>query len=191
MDTVRWILLESPLALALLAGFVNFWLLVHWRRSGRPRPLVAGLLITLAMFVVQAWVETPREAARRIISELERAVEHRQIEPFERHLADSFVAGSLDRAAFLQMVRAVLPELDVFMLLRQRLDVVPAADGQVVATAFYVGNARYRDEGGAFRAWFDFRFDRVGGRWQIVAIDRFAVNDQPGRWERLSRRVGP
>lgn len=191
MDTVRWIFLESPLALALLAGFVNFWLLVHWRRSGRPRPLLVGLAATVALFVVQAWVEMPREAVRRIVGELERAVEHRQIEPFERELAASFVAGSLDRRTFLEMVRGVLPELDVFMLLRQKLDVVPVDDGEVVATVHYVGNARYREEGGAFRAWFDFRFAWIDGRWQIVAIDRFAVNDEPGRWERLTRRVGP
>ncbi len=191
MDTLRWIFFESPLALALLAGFVNFWLLVHWRRSGKPRPLLVGLGVTVVLFIVQAWVETPREAVRRIVGELERAVEHRQIEPFERYLAGSFVAGSLGRETFIETVRAVLPELDVFVLLRQKLDVVAVDRGQVVATVYYVGNARYGDQGGAFKAWFDFRFGQIDGRWRIVAIDRFAVNDQPGRWERLSRRAGP
>ncbi len=191
MRLLTWLLFESPLALAIAAGFVNFWLLVHWRRTGRGWPLLVGLMVSGLLFAIQYRVETPREAARRIITALQRGVERKQIGPFQELLAAGFRGGPLDREAFIEFVRLVMQDLDVYMLLRRELRVEPLADGRVVATARYVGNARYREQGGAFRARVEFLLGRSDGVWRLLAIRHVWVNDERIRLDRAARRVGP
>ena len=42
MSWITWIILESKVALAIPLGTALFVLLVHWRRGGRPRPLLTA-----------------------------------------------------------------------------------------------------------------------------------------------------
>ena len=45
--SLQWFFLESVAALGVVLFLVNFALLVNWRRRGKPRPLLVGLVMQM------------------------------------------------------------------------------------------------------------------------------------------------
>jgi hypothetical protein len=108
MDELTWLLFESRIALGIALFLVNFFLLVHWRRGGRARPLLIAVAVSAALLLTQALVVTKREAADRLLATVERGLLASDAAPLAQALAPGFVAGDMDRAAFLARVEREL-----------------------------------------------------------------------------------
>ena len=101
MAWLTWFALESTLALAAALFTANFTLLVMWRRTGRGRPLLAGLAVSILLLAIQGFVVTRREHAGRLLRTIERDLLTAQTTGLSAALADDFRTARMDKGSFL------------------------------------------------------------------------------------------
>src|SRR5262245_16644152 len=97
MELVTWVFFESTAALSALIGLSLFFLLVHWRRTSRPRPLLIGLAISVVLFVTQELVVTRREHAERVLAPVLRDLTANRTDALAAALAPTFRADEMNR----------------------------------------------------------------------------------------------
>jgi len=169
---LAWVFLESPAALGVAVGTALFVLLVHWRRSGRPRALVIGLLVAGALFLIQGLVETRREAGLRLLTVIEEAVRRGDAGPVSATLAPTFEAGGRDRAAFVAYVNRWLGRVRVRMLERSWPPprVEESAGDRFVLSVRYVADLAGEYAGTLPSAW-RLTFVRTAGGWRLEGVE--------------------
>lgn len=178
MDTLEWILLESPLALGIPAALALFFLLVRWRQTCKARPLLIGLIVVMALFIVQTAVTTPRERVRGVMHLVERALLRAAPAELSRALARDFQAGPMDRERFISMVGRRMRDVKIVTLTRTRVDIQePGEDdfsAEIAYRAYLIGPNGAQWVTSAWR----IRFRRTPEDWRIIRIEPVHVLQQ-------------
>lgn len=175
MDTASWILFESRTALAVPLALLLFALLVHWRRGGSPRPLLAGLAVGAILFVVQALVVTRREHAGRTLREIEAGLLASSVQPLERALAPGFSAGEMDAHAFIDFARRTLQRVQVTRLIQVALNVSGAQRDEFEVVTRYLSDQRGGNLPGVLDSTWRLRFRWTGNGYQIESVGPVAL----------------
>lgn len=189
MDTFAWLFFESSIALGIVLGLVLFGLLVHWRRTLQPRPLLIGLVVALGLLVVQKLVITHREHAGAIMTQIERDIVNTRTGALARLLAADFVAGERDRDVFLAFVRAQMNLIRVHSVRRGSIRITARDAGTFTAV---IGYSAMITTGGfvqqllptTWRIWFV----READGWKIQRILPVRIGGQEiPTWEQFER----
>jgi hypothetical protein len=191
MDWLVWLLLESTLALAGVLVVVLFVLLVHWRRTLQPRPLLIGLAMAVVLLVLQALVVTRREHADRIMKRIEADIVASRVEALAAALSARFHIAETDwdRAEFIRVVEGYMSWVDVVTLTRRRLEVELSERDAFRIYVSYIADVGARDFRymGLSRWLIDFA--REDGSWKIVSVQPTEMDRRPiGGWRSLPRR---
>jgi hypothetical protein len=188
VETLTWVVFESPAALAVPVALLLFFLLVRWRRGGSPRPLAAAALVSLALFIVQAAVVTAREHAARVLAGIERDLLDRRVEALRAALADDFHTQGLDRERFLDLVRQRIRHIRVHWLQRTGLRIAEREPDRFVVLVSYLAQGSGTEGDGLSRSSWRVAFGRRGGAWKIVEAEPRSLDGIDVRsWERLGR----
>lgn len=186
MQTIEWLFLESPAALAGVAFVTLFTLLVVWRRHNKPRPLQIALPVFVALFVLQALVTTPREAVLTILGGIEQDMLRARTSSLEAALADNFAAGGMDRTALVELVKVWQQRLTFHTVTRTASETHRRGE-RVEAVVAYLTHLRDKDFSGFHRSRWRVEFEFRDGRYQIVTVDPLAVDGAAPGWEGLRR----
>ncbi len=172
VDTLTWLLFESPAALLALLVPILFFLLVYWRRGGRARPLLIGLAVAAVLLIVQAWVVRPREVAGYALGRIELDLLASRTDALANGVSPSFRVGEWDRTRFLDEVSRALEKTQVEFLRRMELRVVRETADEFVVSASYLATVLARDAGGggSLRSRWQIRFRREYAGWRIVDV---------------------
>jgi hypothetical protein len=187
MESIRFVLFESPLSLAVVFVLVNFVLLVYWRRAGRVRPLLIGLAAWAALMLLQAVVVTPRERAGAILNHIERDLLDRRVDALQRLLARDFAADGMDKEEFVQLVRDELARTRVGWLRRMAVELVRESGSGFTAEAGYLSDVETGQYRGTIRSrWrIDFRKEDI---WRIREIQPISIDGvDVANWGTISR----
>lgn len=188
METVTWVLFESPAALGVPAALVLFFLLVRWRRGGSPRPLAITALVVLALFVAQVVVVTSREHAIRVLVGIERGLLDRRVDALRDALAGDFHTQGLDRDGFLELVRQRIKHIRIHWLQRTGVRVAERGTDRFAVIVSYVAQGSGGEGDGLTRSSWRVAFARRGGQWKIVEVEPRTIDGVDiRRWEALGR----
>lgn len=171
MDAIKWILFESPIGLGVVGGAALFALLVYWRRSLKPRPLLIGVAVTIVLFIVQGVVVTLRERVFEIMRPVERGIMDSDVDPVGRALAASFAAGGRDRSAFLDYVDAQFPRVAVHMVRLGQVWIEESSENRFVATLAYAADVTVGDYTGRLPTVWEITYIKDGEVWKIERIE--------------------
>lgn len=170
MDVLRWVVLESGLALLVLGGLISFALLVHWRRGGRARPLLIALGTTAALLVVEQSVVTPREHAASMLAAIEQDVQVSRSDSLSRLLSTDFRSGTMDRQAFLEFVDRQLRRTRCFWVRRTELRIEAVEPTRFQALAAYLADVARDEDRGTVSSLWRVDFVREPAGWRIGGI---------------------
>jgi hypothetical protein len=190
MNWVTWFLFESVAALGAVLGIVLFVLLVHWRRSGRPWPLLIGLGVAAVLLVVQALVVTQREWAARMLDPIEKDLVASRTAALAATLAPDFETGGLDGDRFVAFVRRELQSTKMRWLDRWGLQLQESAADRFVVTTNYSADVTTGGYSGSIPSTWSITFVRTAAGWKIACIRplHIAGVDTP-TWEDLDPRA--
>lgn len=188
MNWLTWIFLESLPALASLLGTALFILLVIWRQTGRPRPLLVGLGVALVLLVVQAAVVTQREHAGRIMHEVEIDLSEGRVDALAATLAPDFTAGNRDRETFIAYVHSWIERVDIRWLDRQNLHVIESSPDQFAISVGYLATVTGDYAGTVPSRWrINFIDTRYGWMIHRIRCLRLAHLDKPD-WQTIDHQ---
>lgn len=171
MDWLRALFFESPLLLAAVAFLPLFFLLVYWRRTLRPAPLLVALGATAAILIAQIVVVTNREQAARILDRVERDLLRASVVELTGALSSDFVGMGAPRPEFVSFATAQIERVRIIELDRKRLDVVESGSRRFVAIVGYWAEVQLRDYNGPLRSRWRIEFSRADDGWRISRID--------------------
>ena len=189
-DGLTWYFLESPAALGICLGLMLFGLLVHWRRTLKPRPLLVGMAAALMLLIVQKMVVTQREHAGLILDAIQTDLLASRSEALERSLHDPFRAGGMDRDEFLQLVRDKLRTVKIYTLSRSELAITKRETDAFDVEAAFVSRVNVGEFGQyPLPTRWMMRFKRDGQRWKIEQIEPISMGGRVAvRWETYGGR---
>lgn len=164
-DRLTWLLFESQAALASAAAFILFWLLVHWRRSHNPRPLLIALLVALVLLGVQSLVVTRREAAAALLDRVEAAIVRGRADELSPLLSADFHYGPLSRPEFIEFVRVWMERVQVQATGRGTIGAPQDAGERFSVEVPYLSRVSMREWAGQM----------LPTRWRIVFVDESGV----------------
>jgi len=152
---------------------ILFVLLVHWRRTLKPRPLLIGLAIAVMLLIVQAAVVTRWEHADRIMQRIEAAMLASQPEPIAATLSERFRIAETgwDRADFVKIVRSYMSWVDVHSLSRRKLEVTQNEPESFQIYISYFADASTSDYRHIGLSRWLIRFVREADGWRIISIE--------------------
>ncbi len=188
VNWLSWILFESLAALGAVLGVVLFALLVHWRRSGRPRALLIGLAVAVVLFIVQALVVTQREHAARILTAIENDLVASRSDALAAALSPDF-AWDHPRGDFISYVERQLTRVDIRWVERFRLRVSESQPDRFTVLASYRADIATPGYAGSLPSTWSLTFVRTPDGWKIIQIKpvRILGYDNP-TWLGLERR---
>jgi hypothetical protein len=165
LNTLRYILFESPLwliLLALVAELIVLWL--HQRRgwTSRRPPLIVPV-VALLLLLVQWLVVTDSEALRAMTRRLASAVDAPDLDAFMAEIDADFRQRELTRDQLAERVRAILERTQIEQASVGAFEI--AVNGDTAAVAF---RARARIEAG------DAGIREYVGRWRLECVRRDA-----------------
>ncbi|NLG43761.1 MAG: hypothetical protein GX547_10975 [Phycisphaerae bacterium] len=170
MAWLSWFLFESTLALAAALFTANFALLVMWRRTGRGRPLLAGLAVSIILLAVQGFVVTHREHAAHLLRTIERDLLTAQTSGLSAALADDFQMGRMDKGQFLDFVARQYGRIRISSLYCSQLEVRDSQPDQFTVEAAYQADLRGDFMGGWVRSRWELTFKRTADGWRIAFL---------------------
>jgi hypothetical protein len=180
-DGLTWLFFESPAALGACLGLMLFGLLVYWRRTLKPRPLLVGLAIALVLLIVQKVVVTQREHAGLILDSIQADLLASRADAIERSLHDPFSAGRMDRDEFLRLVREKLRTVKIITLSRSELAVTKREAGAFEVEAAFVSRVNIGELGQyPIPTRWMLRFVQDGERWKIRQIEPISLGGRAG-----------
>ncbi len=173
VDFLVWLLFESTLLLGGCLGVMLFVLLVHWRRTLQPRPLLIGLALAVVLLIAQAAVVTRKEHADRIMERIETAVLASQPEVIAGTLSTRFriEKPEMDGEQFTDLVRAYMQWVNVRSLSRTALTIEESRDDTFRASLSYLGEVTARDFTGLVQSRWNITFVRDQDGWHILSIE--------------------
>jgi hypothetical protein len=184
MGWMRYVFLESAMALSVPVAIVLFVLLVWWRRGGSPRPLMIGLAIAGLLFVVQLAVETRRETAIRILKPIEAEVLTAQVDALAASLSDNFQCEGKSAGEFVDFCRERLRAFRVSWLRNSEITVIRSERDRFVIRARYQADVRGGELSGVLGTTWEVGFERSADGWkiyEIVPVAPFRALAQYGR----------
>lgn len=190
MASLKWFFFESTLALGGCLAVVLFLLLVHWRRTLKPRALLIGLALTIILLIVQAAVVTRREHADRIMKQIEIDLVASRPDALAAALSDRFhiAETNWDRAQFTDVVKRYLSWIDIVTLTRRALEVESSEQDRFETYVSYladVSTADFRYVG--LSRWL-IEFVREDDDWRIQSIMPVSIDRTPtGGWKGVPR----
>ncbi|MFH1746125.1 MAG: hypothetical protein ABIG44_03665 [Planctomycetota bacterium] len=170
MDWFTCVLFESLPILGGLLFTLNFMLLVYWRRSGRGRPLLAGLALTVLLLAIQALVVTHREHARRILAGIERDITAARTENLAAALAPNFDADGFGPEEFLELITRQYERVTVHAVKGSQFHVERSDAQHFVLTVAYRGEVTVNEYSGQIRTRWEITFVRTDSGWRIDGI---------------------
>lgn len=180
-DALTWLFFESAAGLGVCLGLMLFGLLVYWRRTLKPRPLLVGMTVALVLLIVQKVVVTQREHAGLILDAIQADLLASRADAIERSLHDPFTAGRMDRGEFLRLVREKLRTVKIFTLSRSDLVVTQRAAGAFEVEAAFVSRVSVGEFGQyPMPTRWSLRFVRDGERWKIGQIEPISLGGRGG-----------
>ena len=192
MSGLTWFFCESVPALGAVLGVALFVLLVYWRRSGRVRPLLAGVTVAAVLLLVQWLVVTQREHAGRILKSIETDIVASRTGALAAALAPNFETDGLDRDAFLAYVRRQLERIKVRWVDRWRLEVAESEADRFVATAVYTADVIAEVHAGTVSGTWSITFIRTPAGWKIARVQPVRIDgDARPTWHDLDRERPP
>jgi len=190
MAFCKWFFLESTLALAGCLAVVLFALLVRWRRTLRPRPLLIGLGLAAALLIVQAAVVTRREHADRIMRQIESDLVASRVDALAGALSARFQIPQTgwDRERFIGIARRYLAWIDIHTLTRRALEVQRSEPERFEIYVSYLADASTEDFRYVGLSRWLIAFVREEGKWRIVEIQPTELDRRPvAGWSKLPR----
>lgn len=178
MQTIAWLLFESRYVLLAVLFLVNFFLLVHWRRGGRVRPLLISLCASVLILTANTVVVTQREHAAAIMKRVERAILSADTDALGRELAVDFEAGSMDRVEFLDFVRVQLQRVAVRTVGQTGFDVKAGTPSRFEADLSYAATVASQQYSGLVPSAWRITFRKAGSTWKIAGIEPISVGRQ-------------
>lgn len=180
MGWMRWLFLESFPALAVALFLVNFFLLVYWRRSNRPRPLLIGLAAAIMLLGIQGLVVTRHEHSARALNAIVREIPLRRIDALAAALAADFDGDGMDRDAFVEFAQAGLDRVRIEQLHRTRLEIVRSEGDEFVVEVVYLSDTLIGEVfDGYLKSEWEVTFVRRAGEWRIGGIRALEINNVP------------
>ena len=180
MGWLRWLFLESFVALASVLFLANFVLLVHWRRSGRPRALLIGLASAIMLLAVQALVVTRHEHAARTLHAIVAEIPLRRVDVLSASLTADFDCDGMDRDAFVKFAQAGLDRVRIEQLHRTLLEVVRSQGDEFAVEVVYLSDTLIGDVfEGYLKSRWEVTFVRRAGEWRIGGIRALEINNTP------------
>lgn len=175
MSWLSWLLFESFWTLSALLVVALFVLLVYWRRRSKPGPLLIGIGVAFVLLVLQNVVTTQREHARQIMDAVVHDLVESRTAALEAALAADFNAGevsgqSLDRDAFLQLVRRRLQTVNLRWVQTWQLKVADSAADSFTIAVSYLSEATADRNAGTIRSRWRITFTRKPDGWKISNI---------------------
>ncbi|MGD8452602.1 MAG: nuclear transport factor 2 family protein [Phycisphaerae bacterium] len=170
MDWLTWVLFENLAALAAVLGTALFILLVYWRRTGRPLPLLIGLAVAMAALAVQTLVVTRREQAGQVLAGIADDVRAARTDALAAALAPEFLAGEMTPEEFVEYVGRQYDKVRVREVVCSSLTIKESAEDRFVAAAAYQGDITADDYRGWIRTRWEITFVRTDTGWQIAQI---------------------
>ncbi len=174
MEFVTALLFERPAYLVPVLLVIQFVLVRRWaqrRTSQARRAMLFGFACIPLLLAVQALVQTDREALIAQCRAVAALAEKGDAEGIGHHIAAQFETEGLDRAAIVSRMqkglKAVHPEnvklsgFDVTFQSGRRATVIFQASARVYGP--------YEITGRQLSKW-ELRFERTGGRWQIIFL---------------------
>lgn len=174
MAWLTWLLFESLTGLAIALAVVLFVLLVWWRRTGRPRPLLIGLAVAVVLLSLQQAVTTQREHATRLMTRVERAIIEARARDLAPLLAPDFRAGERGREEFVAYVADWMQRVKVRWLHRENPHIEESTGDAFTLVVGYLGDVQ-SDYGGTIQSRWRIRFARTAAGWQIVGIEPISI----------------
>ena len=173
MDFLARLLFESTLLLGGCLAVILFVLLVHWRRTLKPRPLLIGLAIAALLLIVQAAVVTRWEHADRIMKQIEAAVLASQPEPIAMTLSSRFRIADMDwdDEEFLDRVRRYMQAVDVRTLRRRALEIEKNETDRFQTYVSYLADVGTRQVNGLVLSRWRIVFVEEDRAWRIISIE--------------------
>jgi hypothetical protein len=190
MDFLIWLLLESTLALGGCLVVLLFVLLVRWRRTLKPRPLLIGLALSVVLLLLQALVVTRREHADRIMRAIELDLVASRPDAITAALSERFYVSETgwDRDRFLDRVRQYLEAVDVRTLTRRKLAVETSEAGRFQIYVSYLADISTRELDSPVLSRWQIEFVDEAGQWRILTIQPTSIERRPiGGWKGLPK----
>ena len=190
MDTLKWLFFESTPALGGCLAVVLFLLLVHWRRTLKPRAFLTGLAVAAILLIVQAIVVTHGEHASRIMATIELEVLASRPDGLAPFLSERFYIedADWDRAEFLQRVRDYMERVDVRTLTRRKLEVEKNDGEQFQIYISYLADINTQDFDRPVLSRWRITFVHEANHWRILTIIPVSIDQTPtGGWRGVPR----
>ena len=174
VESIQWLLFENRIALLVVLGlaeFVVLWVWARWRTRCTRNAVLAGLVLSILLLIVQTVVVTDRERIITLCNSLAAAVENGKIATVAEHLAPDFRSDGVDRDRLLAELTRLLTRVHVEETQLSNFR-VSFADGQTraefdatcrVMAGGYV-------EGGVGTSW-RLTLRRTNETWQVLAIE--------------------
>jgi hypothetical protein len=191
MDFLIWLLFESTVALAGGLFVVLFVLLVHWRRTLRPRAFLIGLAVSLVLLIVQSLVVTRKEHADRIMQRVEVDIVASRVDALAAALSDRFHIAEMnwDRAKFIDVVEGYMSWIDVLSLTRRRLEIVSSTGEHFQIYVSYLADVSTNDFRYTGLSRWLIEFVRAENGWQVTSIQPTEMDQRRiSGWRSLPRR---
>ncbi|MCA9242927.1 MAG: hypothetical protein KDA32_03145 [Phycisphaerales bacterium] len=195
MELLRWFFLESPIAQAIVLGFIAFITLVIWRRGGSDKPFLVAIVIWALAFAAQALVTTPAESARGVMEDVERAVVRNDDETIAHNISHLFQTSpttpggpAMDRAAFLSFVRAQLDRVDPHWIQRTGFKLLESQHGKTVCEFSYLAEVTAHDYQMTIPSRWRITLAREGDRWRITSIEPLQIGPRAGAGWRMAEQ---
>ena len=181
---LTWVFLESPVALAVVLGLAIFGLLVHWRRSLNPRPLLVGLGVALILLFVQRSVITQREHAGIMLDAIQKDLLESRPDAIERSLADPFQAGEMDRDEFLNVVKTQLRKVRIHQLSRGSMRLTQSENDAFRVQTSFSARVDSTDYGAnVVPSTWQLDFVKTAEGWRIRQIEPISLGFGDIKWD--------
>lgn len=178
MGWLRWLLLESFPALAIALFLVNFFLLVRWRRTTKPRPLLIGLVLGVILLAVQSLVVTRHELAGGILTTIEREMSAARVDALAAALSPAFECDGMGDDEFITFAEDGLKRIDVALIRRMNLSITVSSESSFVARVVYLSNVRVAEVfDRLIKTVWEVTFVHEGGQWRIERIQVIRVGE--------------
>jgi hypothetical protein len=173
VDFLVRLLFESTLMLGGCLAVILFVLLVYWRRTLKPRPLLIALALTVILLIVQAAVVTRWEHADRILQRIEAGVLASQPEAIAAALSGRFhiAETNWDDEEFLDRVRRYMQAVDVRTLTRRALEIEESNADRFQIYVSYWADISTRDFAGGLLSRWRIVFVVEEHGWRIISIE--------------------
>ena len=180
MNTLSWLLFESKLGLGAILVVAMFILLVHWRKTLKPRPFLIGLGLSLVLLIVQNVVVTRREQADHTMREIETAVLESRPDGIRPFLAGRFriSENNWDADDFVGEVGDWMRVVDVRTLSRRALRIESSSDDEFQIYVSYMADVSHRSYSGTTLSRWAITFVPDDDAWRISEIKPVELNKQ-------------